>query len=156
MSVLQKYKHYNNVKELQEKGKEELENHIKFGKSKNVSIKKLLDFLVKEKLKFKFCSEDEQFSITLSYFNYSPESYTSYNAINFSVKSNSSKKEDKYLIIQRNPNYEVKIKDLKLGLTISDTIKYLDYALYDDVSEDFYDEDSEKEQHNMFKNFNKL
>ena len=36
MSVLQKYKHYNNVKELQEKGKEELENHIKFGKSKIV------------------------------------------------------------------------------------------------------------------------
>ena len=72
------------------------------------------------------------------------------------MKSNSSKKEDKYLIIQRNPNYEVKIKDLKLGLTIFDTIKYFDYALYDDVSEDFYDDDSEKEQHNMFKNFNKL
>lgn len=76
------------------------------------------------------------------------------------LKSNSSKKEDKYTIVQKNEkykiNYEVKIKDLKLGLTISDTIKYLDYALYDDVSEDFYDEDSEKEQHNMFKNFNKL
>ena len=64
------------------------------------------------------------------------------------LKSNSSKKEDKYLIIQRNPNYEVKIKNLDLGLTIFDTLKYFDYALFE--------EDSEKEECNMFKNFNKL
>lgn len=139
MSVLQKYKHYNNVKELQEKGKDKLENHIKYGKSNNVTIKDLLNFIVKEKLNFNCSTVDESLSITLSYFYYSPEAFTSYNAINFSMKSNSSKKEDTYVIIQKvdkyKINYEVMIKKLDLGLTISDTIKYFDYALFEEDSE---------------------